>query len=264
MAPDPVPGRFWEELGAGPRCVLMLDYDGTLAPFHVDRDKAFPYEGVPEALERIMEDTDTRLVVVSGRWTKDLVRLLDLNPPPEMFGSHGLERLFPDGRYEVLHLDDGAVAGLAEIDAMAIQDGFEERIERKPGCLALHWRGLESQEIPGLRRMVEENWGKIARASGLMVTEFNGGMEIRASDRDKGDVVGMVLGEEGKGTVAAYLGDDRTDEDAFEAINGKGLGILIAGQDRPSKASVRLSPPGDVLAFLGRWVQVRNRKDGRG
>ncbi len=264
MAPDPVPQRFWDQLKSALRCVLLLDYDGTLAPFRKDRDKAFPYEGVREALEGIMRDTDTRLIVVSGRWTKDLVRLLDVKPFPEMFGSHGLERLFPDGRYEVLPLDEGTVAGLAEIDSMAIQSGLEERMERKPGCLALHWRGLEPGEVMGLRKMVEESWVEVAASRGLRLTEFNGGMEIRAADRDKGDVVRIILGEEAPGTAAAYLGDDRTDEDAFEAIKERGLGILVAGEGRPSEAVLRLSPPEEVLAFLKRWIQVRNEMKGQG
>ena len=153
---------------------------------------------------------------------------------------------------------------MLEIDAMAIHGGLEERIERKPGCLALHWRGLEQGEILRLRSIVEESWGEVAASNGLMVTEFNGGMEVRAPDRHKGDVVRMVLGEEPQGTVAAYLGDDRTDEDAFEAIKDRGLGILVADRSRPSGASLRLSPPEEVLAFLKRWTKVRNKKDVQG
>ena len=255
--PEGIPEGFWKELGTSRRCVLMLDYDGTLAPFKVDRGKAFPYEGVEEVLQEILQGTDTRVVVVSGRWTKDLTGLLNLSPRPEMFGSHGLERLWPDGRYEVLALDERAVAGLAEIDAMAIQDGIEDRIERKPGCLALHWRGLEPRDVRKLRGIVEDVWSKIASASGLRVAGFNGGMEIRAPDRDKGDVVRTVLQDEPEGALSAYLGDDRTDEDAFGAIKENGLGILVAGEARPTKASVRLTPPGDVLAFLRTWGEVR-------
>ena len=262
MLPEKVPERFWEELAGAPRGVLLLDYDGTLAPFHVDRNQAFPYDGVRDVLETIMRGTDTRVVVVSGRWTRDLVRLLDVSPRPEMFGSHGLERLFPDGSYEILHLEEGVIRGLAEIDAMAIQDGLEERIERKPGCLALHWRGLEPRDVEELRKIVEDQWREVAEGSGLMVTRFNGGMEIRAPDRNKGDVVRIILGEEEEGAVAAYLGDDRTDEDAFKAIGKKGLGILVSPEDRTTSAAVRLTPPEDVLAFLRRWGKARRRNGG--
>ena len=261
MLPEGVPESFWEDLAVAKRCILMLDYDGTLAPFHEDRDKAVPYPGVMESLKRIMGDPDTRLVIVSGRWTQDLLRLLPLHPPPEMFGSHGLERLFPGGRYQVLDLEEKAVAGLAEIDAMAIHGGLEERIERKPGCLALHWRGQDSRTVEERRQTVEHEWRKVATDNGLSVTEFNGGMEVRAPGRDKGDAVRTILEEEPEGSVAAYLGDDRTDEDAFEAIKEGGLGILVTEESRPSGATVRLKPPKGMLDFLRRWEAVRGRKD---
>jgi trehalose-phosphatase len=257
MHPDSIPEEFWENLARAGRCILMADYDGTLAPFHKERDKAVPYSGVVPLLEQIMEDLGTRLVVISGRWTKDLLRLLPLHPHPEMFGSHGLERLYPDGRYQVLNLGEKVVAGLAEIDAMAIKGGLEDRIERKPGCLALHWRGLDEQTIQGLRHAVQDEWQDLAVKNGLSVQEFNGGMEIRAPDRDKGDAVRMLLSEEPDEAVAAYLGDDRTDEDAFEALAGRGLGILVAEESRPTKASVRIKPPEGMLDFLRRWIDIR-------
>ncbi len=262
MLPEGVNERFWEGLEAASRCVLMLDYDGTLAPFQVDRDKAFPYPGVREILERILENTDTRLVVISGRWTRDLKRLLSIQPEPEMFGSHGIERLFPDGRYEVLDIGEKAVAGLVEIDAMAIQDGLEKLIERKPGCLALHWRNLELHAVERLRQTFQDKWQVIAEQNGLLVTEFDGGMEVRAQGRDKGDAVCTILDEESEGVMAAYLGDDRTDEDAFEAIKGRGVGILVAEKSRPSKATVRLKPPEGMLEFLKRWAALRRRYTG--
>jgi trehalose-phosphatase len=261
MLLEGIPENFWEKLGTASRCVLMLDYDGTLAPFRVDRDNAFPYPGVKEVLERILEDTDTRLVLVTGRWTKDLLKLLPLHPTPEIFGSHGLERLYSNGQYDVFDLEEKAVAGLAEIDAMAIQAGLEDRIEGKPGCLALHWRGLEPPMVEKLRQLVQDDWQKVAAESGLSIFEFNGGMEVRAPERDKGDAVRTVLDEEPEGTAAIYLGDDSTDEDAFVAMEGRGLGILVAEESQRSSASGRLVPPEGMLAFLRRWAAVRGKKN---
>ena len=61
-----IPG-FWERIGSIPNVALMLDYDGTLAPFHVDRLKAVPVDGVVEALQDIRNRTDTFVALVSGR-----------------------------------------------------------------------------------------------------------------------------------------------------------------------------------------------------
>jgi trehalose 6-phosphate phosphatase len=56
-----------QRLRSAPRSVLMLDYDGTLAPFHVDRFEATPYSGVEERLSILSALSQVRLVLVSGR-----------------------------------------------------------------------------------------------------------------------------------------------------------------------------------------------------
>ena len=68
-----------------------------------------------------------------------------------------------------------------------------------------------------------------------------------------------VIAEEPEGAAAAYLGDDNTDEDAFEAIEGRGLGILVAAQVQPSLASVRLKAPEGMIDFLRRWAEIRGK-----
>jgi trehalose-phosphatase len=82
-------------------------------------------------------------------------------------------------------------------------------------------------------------------------------MEIRAPDRNKGDAVRILLEEEPEEAVAAYLGDDRTDEDAFKALKGRGLGILVAEEPRPTEATVLLKPPDGVIDFLRKWKEKR-------
>ena len=59
--------EFFRTFTPGVRPLLLLDYDGTLAPFRVDRHKARPYTGVREALAKILHQGQTRLVVITGR-----------------------------------------------------------------------------------------------------------------------------------------------------------------------------------------------------
>ena len=58
--------EFLEALPAAPGRVLLLDYDGTLAPFRVERDRATPYEGVRETVRELAHSGRTRVVVISG------------------------------------------------------------------------------------------------------------------------------------------------------------------------------------------------------
>ncbi len=248
---------FFLRLAAAPASVLFLDYDGTLAPFHIDRDQARPYPGVCEVLDRIMADGRTRVVVISGRWTKDLIPLLGLRHQPEIWGSHGWERLLPDGDYTIAQPDRYALQGLAEadtwIDEIMMLGG---RVEEKPACLAVHWRGLQADKIEHIRRMVVEKWVLLARESGLDLHEFDGGLELRVPGRNKGDAVATVSGETEGEPPIAYLGDDYTDEDAFRALKGRGLGVLVRPELRPTSADLWLQPPEELLEFLNRWAQM--------
>jgi trehalose-phosphatase len=84
--------------------------------------------------------------------------------------------------------------------------------------------------------------------------DFDGGMEIRVAATNKGDVVRAILSEMTRDSVIAYLGDDRTDEDAFVALDGRGLGVLVRTEFRETEADVWLRPPEGVLTFLTAWL----------
>jgi trehalose-phosphatase len=103
-------------------------------------------------------------------------------------------------------------------------------------------------------------WTPIGREAGLVLHPFDGGLELRAKGWDKGDAVRAVLATEPAGAAAAYLGDDLTDEDAFAALDTlaaegrvRGIGVLVRGERRPTRASAWLRPPEQLLGFLDRW-----------
>src|SRR5215475_13121650 len=82
---------FFERVRHADQRALLLDYDGTLAPFTVQRDQAVPYPGVKKLIKEISSLGNTRLVIVSGRAIGDFTGLLALDPSPEIWGSHGWE-----------------------------------------------------------------------------------------------------------------------------------------------------------------------------
>ena len=258
---DPKPNQerlddFFRRLRRSRRGLLFLDYDGTLAPFRVERDDAVPYEGVRERLEAIIEGGHTRLVIVTGRALRDAHSLLGLNPPPEIWGSHAWERRMPKGRIHHPRLREPARSGLAEAAAAADEMGHADLLERKPAGLALHWRGRGEMEIGLIREQVGESWSALAARCDLELTEFDGGLELRAGGRNKGVAVRTVLAEEDSEGAAAYLGDDLTDEDGFRAIEGRGLSILVRDQPRTSAAQCWIRPPEELPAFLDRWLEA--------
>ena len=241
-------------LRAAPRSVLMLDYDGTLAPFHVDRFAATPYPGVDERLVTLSTIPQVRLVLVSGRSARELHDLLRPGIRAEIWGSHGREQLRSDGTYELFALSPVQRAALDQVGLEMSALGLSETLEVKPTSLAIHWRSFEPATQERIRFAVQSIFARIDQADGLHLLPFDGGLELRSTDRTKGTAVTEILSQEPNDAPAAYLGDDLTDEDAFVAVENKGYSLLVRSEVRASFARFWLRPPEELLEFLDAWI----------
>lgn len=233
--------------------VLFLDYDGTLAPFILDRGAASPYPGVVPLLTELCALARHRVVLVSGRSARQLEGLLALSPRPAIFGCYGMEELPPEGplRSEPVPVEGRRIIDLeAERLEAALGPGC---VERKPYGLALHVRGLPPHVAAETLDALRGPWRALARRHPLTVREFDGGLELYVGTRTKGDVVSEVVGALEGPIAAAFLGDDETDEDAFRAMQGRGASVLVRPSLRPTNADLWLQPPGELLGFLARW-----------
>jgi len=244
---------FFDCLKKSQSRALLLDYDGTLAPFRVERDKALPYPGVIEVLKQLMQNGGTRLVLISGRRLNDLIPLLALKRLPEIWGSHGAERLLPNGSYQKLPLPRDCAQRLEAAANWMARMGWNGCLERKPFGLGLHWRGMKPGEIEQIRARVLEQLPHLVAGTGLCLHEFDGGLELRLPGITKGKAVQTILAEMQGETISAYLGDDLGDEDAFGALKGRNLGVLVRDELRETKADLWLRPPDELLDFLRRW-----------
>ncbi len=250
------PSIFFEQLCGAPHRVLLLDYDGTVAPFQVDRSRAFPYPSIPELLDCIASTCHTRVALITGRAAHEIPPLLGLDPHPEIWGTYGMERLYTDGRYEREYLTQDVLHVLAEADAWLEEEGLQGVTEVKPGALAVHWRGLGAVEMEEVRSNAYRVLSPLAVGTGLQLTEFECGLELRVRTRNKGDAVRTVLAEIGHAVPVAYLGDDVSDEEAFRALNGRGLTVLIRPTYRFTAAQMWLRPPTELVQFLADWVRA--------
>ncbi len=253
---DPLILGFLSRLELDIPRVLMLDYDGTLAPFTENRDKAFPYPGVRETLDEIMETRATRLVIISGRAIGDLKPLLGLRYEPEIWGSHGLERLTEDGSYSRAVIDSKLLGAIDLAESRAKQYALADQCERKPAGMALHTRKMTASEAELLKESVLKEWSKLIMDKDLEVHEFDGGLEIRITGINKAKAVRTIVNESPEQTLFAYLGDDLTDEDAFKEIKGMGLSALVREQWRQTQADVWLRSHDQMLEFLREWLRI--------
>jgi trehalose-phosphatase len=245
------------QVGRGPS-LLMLDYDGTLAPFSEDRMQALPWPGVAERLDRLSTMPSVHLALVTGRSARELAALLPVQHSVEIWGSHGREHLTSDGVYTFANLAPAQQSVLDTLEKALAEAGLGAQVERKPSSLAAHWRGLPAATAEQVEKVARDAYSKTGQRAGLQLLVFDGGIEVRSDSIHKGHAALHMLNRFPTAT-AAYLGDDTTDEDAFAVLRGRGLTLLVRSEARPSQAAYWLQPPEDLLTFLDAWIRAAER-----
>ena len=244
---------------AGRAPFVCLDYDGTLSEIVSDPDAATLVDGAAEALERLAALCP--VAILSGR---DLADIRDRVGLPGIWyaGSHGFELIGPDGTY---HQNDAAAAALPALETAAteLRDDLAPipgaRVEHKRFAVAIHYRNVAAEHVAEVAAAAHRR----GRQHGLRVTNGRKVVELRPNvDWGKGDAlrwIGDSIHQPGRG-VPIYIGDDLTDEDAFDAIRYTGMGIVVRNDEdggRPTAAQFTLRGPREVATFLrrgGNWL----------
>jgi len=250
-----VPRRLWRLIALAHRRLLMLDHDGTLAPFETERERAVPSTRSLLQLGRLAASTGTRLAIVSGRPVQELEPHLG-RLGVTLVGEHGWERREPGGELVRDHMPDAAREALDRADRAVTDPAIRARLEVKRTSIALHTRGLEYEEAEHAGRAVRAAWRPHEAKGVLRTVPFAGGFELRASERDKGTAVKALMAEEPPGTLAVYVGDDLTDEDAFEAVRDRGFGLRVGAPGGTTSATAWLGDMEEVTEFLAEWLSI--------
>ncbi len=234
--PLPAPGARW---------ALFLDVDGTLLDFHDDPAAVAVSPRLLALLQRLHAALDGALSLVSGRALTDLDRLF--GQPWAMAGLHGLQLRHADGSCREHPLDTSAHAQLRQRaeTLLGALDGIE--LEDKRIAIALHCRRAPE------RFEIMRN-AATALADAMPGYELQAGnlvMEIKPAGMDKGRAVRELLRQPPfAGRQPIYLGDDLTDEHAFDTVaRAGGCGIRV-GHRHPTAAQFTLPSPAAVEDWL--------------
>lgn len=246
---------FWRQVRNATARLLCLDYDGTLAPFAIEPMHAHPLPGIADLLRDMAAGGTTEVAILSGRPAEEVAALLG-NPRLTIVGSHGFEWWPVDGDKRTLRPTPVQQRGLDTIrDALQrCQSG--QKVEVKVASLALHTRGMEPAAAAAMERETVARWGSWALLHDLEWRMFNGGVEVRCIGRNKGDALLDLLDLQPRDVLAVYIGDDETDEDAFVALRGRGIGIRVGHAGAPTAAQAHLADCTAVAGFLHTWLQV--------
>ncbi len=244
---------FWHRIATAQVISLFLDFDGTLAPFHPDRMMAYPLPGTLDAIRAISAQPGTTVAIVSGRPIAEIVALAgDLGVT--ISGAHGYELLVPNGGREVVAIpaEQGVLLDAAYRQAVEIFP--PERVERKAASVAAHVRGLDPVAAAEAVERLERRWRAAGSGSLVEYRPFNGGLELRAVGRTKGTVIEEMLSSAPPNALPIYVGDDDTDEDAFQVLAGRGIGIKVGPADAVTLATGRLPDCEAVRDALLYWA----------
>lgn len=238
------------------KLLLLLDYDGTLTPI-VNRPELAKLSSYRRGiLRRLSRSSKIKMAVISGRRLSDVKKLVGISRIIYV-GNHGFEIevrgksfVFPAARrfIPVLKRIKAELARKVKVKGVLIED--------KEFTLSIHYRLVAKRDLTLIRRLFKEvmkSWKKKVR-----ITQGNKVIEIRPPfDWDKGHAVKWIISRlRLKSHLPVYIGDDRTDEDAFRVLKKRGITIL-AGEETKTAADYCLGNVDKVYQFLRdlmRWA----------
>ncbi|KAL0361403.1 UNVERIFIED_CONTAM: putative trehalose-phosphate phosphatase D [Sesamum radiatum] len=242
----------------GKQIVVFLDYDGTLSPIVEDPDRAFITTEMREAVRDVAKLFPT--AIVSGRCRAKVYSFVRLS---ELYyaGSHGMDIKGPakghthrKGNQTVLCQPAREFLPMIDEVYKALMEKVKcipgAKVENNKFCLSVHYRCVEEKkwgELGDQVKMVINDYPQLRLTQGRKV------LEIRPTIKwDKGNALEFLLEAlgyaESNDVLPVYIGDDRTDEDAFRVLRerGQGLGILVSKFPKETNASYSLKEPSEA------------------
>ncbi|KAG4121688.1 hypothetical protein ERO13_D11G222900v2 [Gossypium hirsutum] len=251
----------------GKQIVMFLDYDGTLSPIVEDPDRAFMSNKMRRTVRKLAKCFPT--AIVSGRCRDKVYKFVKL---AELYyaGSHGMDIKGPKKRSKTDKVTEHVLFQPANEFLPMIDEVYKQLVETTkstPGakvennkfCLSVHFRCVDEKKWSELAQQVNSVLKEYPK---LRLTQGRKVLEIRPTIKwDKGKALEILLESLGFANCTdvfpVYIGDDRTDEDAFKILRdrGQGFGILVSKYPKDTNASYSLQEPDEVMDFLQRLVE---------
>lgn len=242
---------------ADTRLVFLSDFDGTLADFHDNPVLPWPTRKTQRLIAALASRSDLSFGVVSGRRLDDVRARTVLSVDAYFAGLHGMEIAFGDDRWQHPRLTDARahIHQLTDELRRIAPQVAGLHIEDKEASVAVHLRRVAPADRAAAEALVERTAAPfvatvhVGRLIGHLVIEY-----LPNVDWDKGHATRWIARDVerrfNRPAWVVFVGDDVTDEDAFEAIE-RGIGVLVG--KRKTAARYQLDSTRDVTALLA-WL----------
>lgn len=233
--------------GADDEWALFLDVDGTLLDFASEPEAVHVDAQLHDDLATLRGRLRGALALLSGRTLAQLDDLFDWRRH-SAGGLHGRQLRFDDGRCVAAGDDEARIAQLRALAESRIAQMPGVLLEDKREALVLHYRNA-----PQARVAVEQLAREMLQRAGsdYKLQHGNHMVELIPAGTDKGRALATLLASEPfAGRRPWMLGDDLTDEHAFEEANARGGVSVIVGARRPTRANFAIDDPRAVRAWL--------------
>ncbi|MFQ6399166.1 trehalose-phosphatase [Nocardia sp. KC 131] len=241
------------------KVAVLMDFDGTVSEIVPDPDAATLVDGAATAITALAGLCP--VAIISGRDLADLRKRVGLEGV-WYAGSHGFELTDPDGGYHVhdeAPVAEHAIASAASELARRVGSISGISVEHKRFAVAVHYRNAEPDVVAGVIGVAHA----VAQQGGLRISNGRKVTELRPDvEWDKGRALDWILDHLPGPELPIYLGDDLTDEDAFDAVASHGIAIVVRHNedgDRRTAARFAVDSPGRAGNLLDRMAETLNR-----
>lgn len=240
-----------------PHTFLLLDYDGTLTPIMPKPEMARLPESTRKILDKLSRNPKFSVGIVTGRQINEIKSLVKLKNVIYA-GNHGLELEGPDFNYTHAKAKEFIrILRKVKNKLQPFQKLFPGSfIEDKKITLTYHYRLVDSRLIKMLQRAFLKEVSLWVRNKKIQILKAKKALEVYPNfNWNKGSAVRWILLHENTESLPIYIGDDKTDEMAFKALNELGITIRV-GFSRDSHAQYFVKDVNEVWKFLSLFNRV--------
>ena len=244
--------RLIEKIISQKKIILFLDYDGTLVPIKSKPSFAVLSASMHELLNKLAINSNISVIIVTGRSFSDIKKLMGIKKITYI-SNHGFQ--ISGDKIKWIHPDAKCNISILKKIFLSLNNALksfpETFVEDKILTLSVHFRNEKNNFIPFVKKIVAKSiqpfQENIIKTTGKKV------IEIRPNiNWNKGKAILKILAllqhRRNKNSII-YIGDDKTDEDAFRALRNKAITVHV-GSNRNTKAHYYLHNTNQVKTFL--------------